>query len=65
MGPLPELSPLAEQALHCYAWCGGWEPGRWAVYAALYPVHDWEALSDLMQGIRDEQRAADAGGRRG
>lgn len=53
LGPLPDLSPQAEQAAHCWNFCDGWNAERWPVYAALYPVRDWHALVDLMQAIRD------------
>jgi hypothetical protein len=53
--PLPELSPLAEQAIACWNFCDGWAPERWPMYAALYPADDWYALVDLMRAIREQQ----------
>lgn len=44
------------QAAHCWQFCGGWEPQRWPVYAALYPVHDWHLMTDLMMEIRAHGR---------
>ncbi len=61
-GELPELSAMAEAALHCYAWSDGWHPERWPVYAALYPVEDWDAMSEMMRAIRDEQREGERRG---
>jgi len=46
------LSAQAEQARHCWAFCGGWAPERLPIYAALYPVDDWHQLIDLMHVIR-------------
>jgi hypothetical protein len=40
------------QALHCWHFCAGWAPERWAVYEALYPVADWHQLIDLMAEIK-------------
>jgi hypothetical protein len=48
----PELDEWAERARHCWAFCGGWQPERWSVYAAFYPVPDWHQLIELMQTIR-------------
>ena len=58
--PLQELSPQAERAVHCWAWCGGWFPERWPVYAALHDVSDWNAMAELMQTIRDEHAKPEA-----
>jgi hypothetical protein len=52
VGEAPLLCPQAEQARHCWQFCGGWQPHMWPVYAALYPVPDWHLLIDLMQTIR-------------
>jgi hypothetical protein len=54
LGSLPPLSADAQQAAHCWHWCGGWEPQRWPVYAALHDVDDWDALAELMLAIRTE-----------
>jgi len=51
-GPPPLLCVAAEQARHCWAFCGGWAPERWAVYAAFFEVEDWHLLIELMQEIR-------------
>lgn len=48
----PALCEAAAAASHCWAFCGGWEPQRWPVYAALHDVPDWHALIELMQEIR-------------
>lgn len=50
--PQPQLCAEAEQARHCWHFCGGWAPERWPVYEALYPVADWHLLINLMQVIR-------------
>jgi len=50
--PPPVLCEMAEQARHCWAFCGGWEPQRWTVYGALFDVTDWHLLIELMQEIR-------------
>lgn len=50
--PPPQLDELATQALHCWAFCGGWAPERWPMYAALHPVTDWHLLADSMAAIR-------------
>ena len=55
LGPPPELSIEAEQAVHCWNFCEGWAPERWPVYGALHAVADWHTLADLMQVIRNEQ----------
>ena len=55
LGPLPELSATAEQAVRCWNWCGGWFPERWPVFAALHEVSDWSALAELMLAIRQQQ----------
>jgi hypothetical protein len=52
LGAAPEQCEWAERASHCWAWCGGWQPQSWPLYAALYPVPDWHLLTDLMQVIR-------------
>lgn len=52
LGELPELSAQAELAARCWAFCDGWMPERWPVFAALHDVADWHALADLMQAIR-------------
>lgn len=51
--PPPELGEAEAQAMHCWAFCAGWAPERWPVYAALYPVADWHSLVDLMREIRN------------
>lgn len=58
LGPLPELSHQAATAAHCWQFCEGWNPDRWTVYAALYPVADWHALVELMGEIRAVEREA-------
>lgn len=58
LGPLPELSHQARTAAHCWHFCEGWNPDRWPIYAALYPVDDWHAIVELMQALRAEERAA-------
>jgi hypothetical protein len=47
------LSARAEQAARCWRFCDGWVPERWPVFDALEGVHDWPALAELMQAIRD------------
>ena len=47
-----ELSPWGQAARHCWQFCEGWAPERWAIYDALYPVSDWHLLIDLMQDIK-------------
>jgi hypothetical protein len=54
----PTLDALAEQARHCWAWCGGWMPERWPLYDAVYPVADWLQLVELMEHIRRGQQSA-------
>jgi hypothetical protein len=51
-GDAPELCADAMRARHCWQFCEGWNPDRFPVYAALYPVADWHLLIDLMQTIR-------------
>lgn len=48
----PPLCALGQAALHCWAFCGGWNPALWPVYGALYPVTDWHQLVDTMTAIR-------------
>jgi hypothetical protein len=48
----PVLDALAEQARHCWHFCGGWAPQSWLVYGALFEVADWHLLIELMQEIR-------------
>lgn len=50
---------LASQAGHCWAFCEGWAPERWPVYAALHRVDDWAGLVELMQAIRDKHGKLD------
>lgn len=38
--------------MHCWTFCGGWEPTAWPVYDALHPVADWHQLVDAMTAIR-------------
>lgn len=38
--------------MHCWNFCGGWQPQHWPIYAALHPVHDWHQLTELMSTIR-------------
>jgi hypothetical protein len=47
------LSELAQQALHCWGFCGGWAPERWTVYGAFYTVDDWHLLVEAMKEIED------------
>ena len=56
LGPMPELSAQATMAAECWAWCDGWAPERWPVFAAFHDVPDWGALADLMRALRDETR---------
>lgn len=55
--PAPPLSVATAQALHCWNWCDGWQPERWPLYLALYPVTDFDTLTGLMQLIRQDQAA--------
>ncbi len=48
----PITLPLTAQALHCWNWCDGWQPQRWPLYLALYPVTDFDTLTALLQLIR-------------
>lgn len=48
----PELCEWASRAMHCWVWCGGWAPERWACYGALHDVPDWHLLTELQQTIR-------------
>lgn len=48
----PALGLPATETAHCWKWCGGWVPERWALYASLYPVTDWDLLIDCLQVIR-------------
>jgi hypothetical protein len=57
--PLPELAPVAEQAIACWNFCAGWAPERWLLYAALHPVDDWYAVMDLMRVIGDRHHELD------
>jgi hypothetical protein len=52
LGAAPELDPLSLRARHCWIFCEGWNPERWPVYDALYPVPDWHQVIDLMTEIR-------------
>ena len=54
--PLPELSPAAQIAVHCWSFCEGWAPQIWTTYDALYPVPDWHHLIDLLTAIRNAHR---------
>lgn len=45
--------------MHCWCWCGGWQPALWAMYEALYPVNDWDMAAELMQVIRRHVRSQD------
>jgi hypothetical protein len=38
--------------MHCWNFCGGWQPSNWPVYAALYEVDDWHQLIDVMTEIK-------------
>lgn len=51
---MPDLSHQALTAAHCWKFCDGFNPERWPIYAALYPVADWHAVVELMAVIRDE-----------
>lgn len=55
--PAP-LGEWAAQALACWYWCKGWEPERWASYAAFHDVPDWHALIDLMKALREALEAS-------
>lgn len=57
-GALPDLSWQARTALHCWNFCAGWDPQRWPIYAALYPIGDWCAIVDLMGVLRSVERAS-------
>lgn len=48
----PEICEASERARDCYLWCGGWEPTRWPLYAALHDVTDWHLLIELMRHIQ-------------
>lgn len=52
--PAPDMCDLATQALHCWHFCNGWAPERWATYGALYPVPDWHQLIDSMAIIKGQ-----------
>lgn len=56
LGPMPDLSAQATLAAECWAWCDGWAPERWPVFAVFHDVPDWGALADLMRALRDETR---------
>ena len=52
-GDPPALCLPAQQAVHCWQFCGNtWAPERWPLYHALYQVDDWPLLIELMQEIR-------------
>ena len=52
VAPPPPLDALAHAARHCWQFCEGWNPERWPVYGALYPVADWHQLIDTMTEIK-------------
>lgn len=56
LGPMPELSAQAALAAECWAWCDGWAPERWPLFAVFHQVPDWGALAELMQTLRNETR---------
>lgn len=39
--------------MHCWNFCGGWQPATWPIYDALHDVEDWHLLIDLMLTIRE------------
>ena len=51
--PPPALCQAATGAVHCWRWCKGWMPERWAAYAALHEVEDWAMTMDLLEHLRD------------
>lgn len=53
----PNLCPLAEQARHCWVWCGGWMPERWPLYEAIHPVANWPQVIEMMEHIRGRNSA--------
>jgi hypothetical protein len=58
--PPDPLSAAADLAVHCWGFCGGWQPERWPIYDALHQVDDWHELVELMQVIRAETRRTEA-----
>jgi len=60
LAPKPVIGPLEEEALHCWRFCGGYQPGLWALYVDLHPVPDPMALIDLQAVVRDAVRQRDA-----
>lgn len=52
LAPAPDLGAAALQAVDCWAFCAGWVPERWPLYAALHPVDDWDLLIHCMETIR-------------
>lgn len=55
LGPAPLLGRLDDAARHCWNFCGGWAPERWAVYDALHLVADWHLLIDVMSVLKEAQ----------
>lgn len=49
----PESDTKALQAIHCWNFCGGWNPERLPIYDAIYGIEDWEQMADLLIAIRD------------
>jgi hypothetical protein len=49
----PAWHPQALAAARCWQWCGGWDPQRALLFAAMRGVADVELLLDLMTLIRD------------
>lgn len=52
LAPPPELGAAALLAIDCWAFCGGWTPERWPLYAALHRIDDWDLLIHCMEVIR-------------
>jgi hypothetical protein len=52
LAPPPELDAWARQATHCWAFCGGWQPGHWNLYALVHGCKDWDLLIELMDVIK-------------
>jgi len=48
---VPELCELSSKALHCFNWCGGFNPALWPLYDTFYHVDDWQVLQSTMQEL--------------